>query len=287
LHVAHNIATFDPYDQNHFANWFEPEWMFGNEVKDGFDVVIGNPPYGGTLDEKDILGLHNNYTLKTTETAILFIERGYRQIKRFGFETYIIPKAFTFASNYEQTRDFVIKDLRYIVDCGKAFENVKLEACIFGLIKNSKTDFYNSLKLNEELVIEQVSIIDKNLKLKFGFLPNGLSKNEIDLGNKIVDNSILLPTITKNTRGEFLQNSILQNGKYPIAGGKEINKYGIRSVKGFINNTSLITEKSKIHNNSILVQNIVAHLTQPYEHLKIIACIPDIYNAIFNLANRY
>ena len=40
---AFNIASFDPYDQNHFANWFEPEWMFGNEVKDGFDVVIGIP----------------------------------------------------------------------------------------------------------------------------------------------------------------------------------------------------------------------------------------------------
>jgi REP element-mobilizing transposase RayT len=43
--VAEQISSFDPYDQNHFANWFETEWMFGNEVKDGFDVVIGNPPY--------------------------------------------------------------------------------------------------------------------------------------------------------------------------------------------------------------------------------------------------
>lgn len=40
---AKKIADFDPYNQNSSADWFDPEWMFG--VKDGFDIVIGNPPY--------------------------------------------------------------------------------------------------------------------------------------------------------------------------------------------------------------------------------------------------
>ena len=37
------IATWDPYDQNASADWFDAEYMFG--VTDGFDVVIANPPY--------------------------------------------------------------------------------------------------------------------------------------------------------------------------------------------------------------------------------------------------
>ena len=40
---ADNIAQWDIYDQNEIAEWFDPELMFG--VTDGFDVVIGNPPY--------------------------------------------------------------------------------------------------------------------------------------------------------------------------------------------------------------------------------------------------
>ena len=40
---AQAIARWDPYDQNARADWFDPEWMFG--ITDGFDVVIGNPPY--------------------------------------------------------------------------------------------------------------------------------------------------------------------------------------------------------------------------------------------------
>ena len=40
---AHKIAQWDPYDQNAKADWFDAEYMFG--ITEGFDVVIGNPPY--------------------------------------------------------------------------------------------------------------------------------------------------------------------------------------------------------------------------------------------------
>ena len=40
---ANKIAQWDPYDQNASAEWFDTEYMFGN--RDGFDAVIGNPPY--------------------------------------------------------------------------------------------------------------------------------------------------------------------------------------------------------------------------------------------------
>lgn len=41
--TAKQLAAWDPYDQNASAEFFDPEWMFG--ITDGFDVVIGNPPY--------------------------------------------------------------------------------------------------------------------------------------------------------------------------------------------------------------------------------------------------
>ena len=37
------LASWNPYDQNASAPFFDPEWMFG--ISDGFDIVIGNPPY--------------------------------------------------------------------------------------------------------------------------------------------------------------------------------------------------------------------------------------------------
>lgn len=45
--VAHSeaklLADWDMFDQNASSSYFDPEWMFG--VKNGFDMVIGNPPY--------------------------------------------------------------------------------------------------------------------------------------------------------------------------------------------------------------------------------------------------
>ena len=41
--TTEKIAGWDPYDQNASADFFDPEWMFG--ITEGFDVVIGNPPY--------------------------------------------------------------------------------------------------------------------------------------------------------------------------------------------------------------------------------------------------
>ncbi|WP_435549753.1 Eco57I restriction-modification methylase domain-containing protein [Desulfobacterium sp. N47] len=41
--TAKQLAGWDPYDQNASSPFFDLEWMF--DIKTGFDVVIGNPPY--------------------------------------------------------------------------------------------------------------------------------------------------------------------------------------------------------------------------------------------------
>lgn len=38
------LASWDMFDQNSSSPFFDPDWMFG--VKEGFDIVIANPPYG-------------------------------------------------------------------------------------------------------------------------------------------------------------------------------------------------------------------------------------------------
>lgn len=52
--LAGQIAYWNPYDQNSHAEWFDPEWMFGFDSHTGFDIVIGNPPYGGFKTEDEI-----------------------------------------------------------------------------------------------------------------------------------------------------------------------------------------------------------------------------------------
>ncbi|MEA2098338.1 MAG: TaqI-like C-terminal specificity domain-containing protein, partial [Patescibacteria group bacterium] len=68
---AEQLASWDPYDQNGVSPFFDPEWMF--DIKDGFDVVIGNPPYFNlNTTNKDFV-----QSLKSTYPAI---HTGYNDI---------------------------------------------------------------------------------------------------------------------------------------------------------------------------------------------------------------
>lgn len=50
--TAEKLAEWNPYDQNASADFFDAEWMFG--ITEGFDVVLGNPPYIGQKGHKEI-----------------------------------------------------------------------------------------------------------------------------------------------------------------------------------------------------------------------------------------
>lgn len=45
------LSDWSPF-KNEATNWFDPDWMFG--IKNGFDIVIGNPPYIGEKNHKDM-----------------------------------------------------------------------------------------------------------------------------------------------------------------------------------------------------------------------------------------
>lgn len=87
--TADKIASFDIYDQNTSATWFEPEWMFGKELSRGFDVVIGNPPYVSALELKKLIPESQYSYIKTNfESAkgavdlyIYFFEKGINILK--------------------------------------------------------------------------------------------------------------------------------------------------------------------------------------------------------------
>jgi len=42
---AQHVAEWDPFDPQSTADFFDPHWMFGRALTDGFDLVIQNPPY--------------------------------------------------------------------------------------------------------------------------------------------------------------------------------------------------------------------------------------------------
>ena len=108
---ADNIAQWDIYDQNATADWFDKELMFG--VTDGFDVVIGNPPY--IQLQKDNGRLGNLYQdagfdtfARTGDIYCLFYEKARQLLKNKGHVCLITSNKWMRAGYGKKLRDYFV-----------------------------------------------------------------------------------------------------------------------------------------------------------------------------------
>ena len=134
---AIQLAAWNPYDQNTVAEFFDPAWMFG--VSDGFDIVIGNPPYiqlqnnGGELAKLYEPCDYKTFA-KTGDIYCLFYERGWQLLKPKGHLCYITSNKWMRAGYGEKTRGFFAKNTnpQLLIDFAgvKIFESATVDTNI-------------------------------------------------------------------------------------------------------------------------------------------------------------
>ena len=245
----------------------------------GFDVVIGNPPYGAELSNIQRKYLEDYYKLHSTDTACLFMALATELLKDNGINSFIIPKPFTYSSNWENIREKLFNGLIEIVDCSKVWKEVKLEQVIYLFKKNTKSNSYRSC-VRKNQSIDYLGDIDKKTFKEFGFYLNGISSKELLIGNKIRNVGAFLNDFVINQRGAICQKYVSEKiTDYKVLGGKQIGRYFIgEDVKGYIAKNIIEDEKAHIKENSILVQRIIAHIEKPIDHIKIIASLSKTLN---------
>ena len=106
---AKQLAKWNPYDQNDTSSFFDPEWMFG--VADGFDIIIGNPPYIQLQNNSgELAKLYEDcgYSTfaRTGDIYCLFYERGWQLLKEGGYLCYITSNKWMRAGYGDKTRGF-------------------------------------------------------------------------------------------------------------------------------------------------------------------------------------
>jgi adenine-specific DNA-methyltransferase len=136
------IISFDILDPTAKADWFDPEWMFG--VVDGFDVVIGNPPYvrqEKIKKDKPLLQKQGYEVFTSTaDLYVYFYEKGYQLLKQKGVLAYITSNKWMRAKYGENLRKFLKEKTTIIklIDFGgyRVFEQT-VDTCIL-LFKKEK-----------------------------------------------------------------------------------------------------------------------------------------------------
>ena len=247
----------------------------------GFDVVIGNPPYGAELTTLERAYLDMKFNAGSGDTAALMMLLQINLLKHNGMASFIVPKAFTYASNWNTLRSRLLSEICSITDVSKVWPKVKLEMTVYVLSKGNKNKYYNILTRQKEQVFG-IGKVSKDDCIEFDFILSGISEDELRVAKKMRDNNYMLKEIVQNQRGAMLQSSISSAGEgLKVLGGKNISRYHQpNSVKGYLAKSFIDNDKAVIKPNSILVQNIVAHILNPVDHIQIIATIaenPDNY----------
>ena len=256
---AQQLASWDMFDQNATSPFFDPEWMFG--VGDGFDVVIGNPPYISApsqiadknlsnqrkklVDSKRYKSLYQKWDL-----YIPFIELGIQMNCKDGITTMIVPFPLTNQLYAKVMRKMLVEenDLFELVDLNgtKIFENATVSNCI-PFIKKATTQ-------NKTWI----SKIDRNLKISRSFVQfhsdlvqDGKTyvwnvTQEKRETNKHAEMHVLgdycyisyglrLNSDEKKAKGEFVKSDLLSETEDNIhcrklIEGKDIERYNIKRI---------------------------------------------------------
>lgn len=117
---AQQLASWDMFNQNASSPFFDPEWMFG--IKDGFDIVIGNPPYGVSIKgdyRKNVVASLGN--VPDYEIYYYFIQIAEQLIIEDGILSYIIPNTYLFNTFAQKYRACILNvwNVIEILDCTK------------------------------------------------------------------------------------------------------------------------------------------------------------------------
>ena len=220
------MSAWDPYDQNASSEWFDPEYMFG--VADGFDVVIGNPPYINVENMTDAMRsyLFANYQFceKRTDIYIGFMEKSLSVLNANGVMCFIVPASFTKQQYAEKMRQNLISNhaIIEIADASsyRIFENAVVFNAVLTVGKTKSDELTRIRLFNSNADFEDLSgtmfSIDQNFfaslkDSRFDSNPN--IANIVNIKEKAWTNSVRLDQICLVAYGGRLNHKSKKIGK--------------------------------------------------------------------------
>ena len=265
--ILRELRTINLAENNKFFLWHT--WfsdVFSRDDKEGFDIVIGNPPYiqlqnnGGEL-AKLYEDCRFQTFAKTGDIYCLFYEKGWQLLRQQGHLCFITSNKWMRAGYGEKTRGFFAKHTnpKYLIDFAgvKIFDNATVDTniLIFGKEQNEHqtrcavTDKLNkeSLKNLSDFVQQQHTIcnfsneeswvilspIEQSIKQKIESVGTPLKDWDIKIYRGVLTGYNDAFIISTEKRDEILANCQTEEERIrtaelirPILRGRDIKRYG-------------------------------------------------------------
>ncbi|WP_371804770.1 Eco57I restriction-modification methylase domain-containing protein [Candidatus Lokiarchaeum ossiferum] len=100
--------------------------------RSGFDVVIGNPPYGNILSLAEKNFCKARKYVQRSEASAIFIQQSFEVLKPGGRICYVVPKSLGFYNSWSKVRQILLaSNLKLLLDLGQGFADVIGEQIAF------------------------------------------------------------------------------------------------------------------------------------------------------------
>ncbi|WP_435548426.1 Eco57I restriction-modification methylase domain-containing protein [Desulfobacterium sp. N47] len=267
---AEQLASWDPYDQNGVSPFFDPEWMF--DIKNGFDVVIGNPPYIKEYTDKRVFdGLRNTECYQgKMDLWYLFGCKSIDLLKENGNTTFIATNNWVTNEGASKFRNKVLENtiIKQFLDFRDfmIFESASIQTMVYILEKNKseqyKIDYrrISTEKSTQENANELLKRKGNHDYHNLEIIPINLLDKRISFVN--TDNERILNAIM--TRSNFTLDKTKEVAQGIVAPQDYLNKKGASILNNQIPIGSGIFNLSNEGKNSLSLTEKETELIKPF-----------------------
>lgn len=159
------LFQWKPFN-NEMTNWFDTEWMFG--VKNGFDIVIANPPYidsenmmnSGMGGLRDYISNKYKYCKGNWDIYIAFFERSFNMLNETGSLIFITPDKWISRPFGEKLRTGLLYHIKSIYQSGRdVFDSALVDSIVTTIAKQTSSTLITIRDKDKE---KAINIIDKD-----------------------------------------------------------------------------------------------------------------------------
>jgi type I restriction-modification system DNA methylase subunit len=249
-------------DDLYRVNAFDWSEGFPDIVKTGFDVVLGNPPWGAAFTEDELEYLrHKNKDIivRMIDSFMYFVYKGMQLLKPNGRFGMILPDVALYQNDCRKLREYILNrsHLTSVLNMGDVFEQVTRPACIVAfetrkpadnlitvadftkIPKILKPDALNDSRLYDHVSQSEITKIPRNIFItkdvsNYRVWSQMISVSQVPL-QQLVDDDGIQRGVSPDFKDAFIVDSRTRRNarlekdhvKRVLTGGKQVKRYTI------------------------------------------------------------
>lgn len=255
LEISKLLLEKTKIPKNFIINFINEDFLlWKNEYL--YDLVVGNPPYGKVVNEKNLLDSYKaiSQNKETNNLFSFFIEKAMKLAKYISL---IVPKSLINTPEFNKTREILEnKNLHSITDYGeKAFKGVKIETVSF-LLDTYKKEKFEQIKI-ESYITNTLFYQNKDYIFSKKFPYWLIYRNEFF---DMVVQKMQLDIFETFRDRQITKKHTLNSGKFRVLKSRNIENNGIKNIEDydcFINEIdSFVVSKYLNEKNIVLIPNL-------------------------------